>query len=87
MSEESPDPSKEKIVIRIPEMSEESPESSKEKVVIRHTEMSKKSLKVPFKPGRGLSNWMSIVRKGTNISGITPRRPVSEDELALHNTR
>ena len=47
----------------------------------------KKSLKVPFKKGRGLTNWMSIVRKGQNISGIEPRRPVTETELREHNTR
>ena len=30
---------------------------------------------------------MSIVRKGQNISGIEPRRPVTETELREHNTR
>jgi len=44
-------------------------------------------IKVPLKPGFGLSNWMSIVRKGKNVSGISPRRPVTEDELAQHKSR
>jgi len=71
------------------EKNTEKPESSEkpEKVIIRHSEIAPKRLKVPLKPGRGLTNWMSVVRKGTNISGINPRRPVGEDELAQHKTK
>ena len=55
--------------------------------ILKNSLKPKKSLKVPFKKGRGLTNWMSIVRKGQNISGIEPRRPVTETELREHNTR
>ena len=29
----------------------------------------------------------SIVRRDTNVSGVNPRRPVTHEELAQHNTR
>jgi hypothetical protein len=54
-------------------MSEESGTSTKieePKETLRHSEkISKNSAKVPFKPGKGLSNWMTIVRKKINMSG------------------
>jgi hypothetical protein len=30
---------------------------------------------------------LSIVRKGTNVSGVNPRRPIPHDELMEHNSR
>ncbi|CBY40217.1 unnamed protein product [Oikopleura dioica] len=61
-------------------MSDQSGSSAKkheEKTVTRHSEISPNQVKVPLKPGFGLSNWMSIVRKGKNVSGISPSRGVT----------